>query len=175
MTYNLSDESVRVANLQELLRTLWLVTGEDGYEVGANGTFGEGTERAVRYFQIQHGLPVTGVADLATWNAIREEADALRYLTLPPRPIRPFYPERDAAVRYGEVSDVVTIIQIMLDALSSRYDFVYIPVSGVYDKATADAVRQFQEAGGIPSPAGVVDRLTWNALAEEYMATLRSQ
>jgi peptidoglycan hydrolase-like protein with peptidoglycan-binding domain len=35
-----------------------------------NGLFGPQTEQAVRTFQGQHGLAVTGVVDQATWQAL---------------------------------------------------------------------------------------------------------
>jgi len=168
MEFNLTDERVRVENLQKMLRLLWLVTGDEGYEVGVSGTFGEGTEMAVRHFQAENGLPVTGVADLATWEAIRAEYERLAFLAEPPMPIYPFLRERSGVVRFGERSDLVAIIQLMLDALDPLYDFAYVPKSGIFDSATVEAVRKFQTINDLPSPSGAVDRLTWNALAEEY-------
>jgi hypothetical protein len=38
---------------------------------GADGFFGTGTTRAVQAYQGGNALPVTGVADQATWNALR--------------------------------------------------------------------------------------------------------
>ncbi len=172
MIYDLSDERVRVENLQRMLRLLWMVTGEAPYEVGINGVYGEGTEAAVRYFQERHGLPVTGVADYVTWEAIREEYDRLSLYGEPPLGIRPFLAERNGMVRSGEESDLVMIIQIMLDTLGVLYDFDYVPRNGRFDKATVDAVRKFQQLNDLPSPSGAVDRLTWNLLAEAYNRAL---
>ena len=47
------------------------------YPVGADGIFGSETESAVRDFQREHSLPVTGIADAATVSAL---------LSSPPRP-----------------------------------------------------------------------------------------
>jgi len=168
MEFDLTDNRVLIENLQKMLRYIWLVTSEDAYEVGVSGVYGEGTENAIRAFQQRNNLPVTGVVDLTTWNAISEAYDRLLFLGESPLGIRPFLPERNAIVRSGERSDLVYIIQIMLNTLDVVYDFGYIPISGFFDQGTADAVRKFQEINALPSPAGAVDRLTWNALAEEY-------
>lgn len=168
MEFNLTDDRVLIENLQKMLRLIWLVTGEDAYEVGVSGVYGEGTETAVRAFQQRNNLPVTGVVDLTTWNAIFEEYNRLLFLSESPLGITPFSSDRNTVVRSGERSDLVYIIQIMLNTLDVLYDFGYIPVSGFYDQATGAAVRKFQEINALPTPSGSVDRLTWNAMAEAY-------
>ena len=40
--------------------------------LAVDGIFGERTLEAVMVFQRENGLPVTGVVDLTTWNAIRD-------------------------------------------------------------------------------------------------------
>ena len=168
MEYNLTEDRVLIENLQKMLRFLWLVTGEDAYEVGVSGVYGEGTENAVRSFQQKNRLPVTGVVDLDTWNAIVEEYSRLSLYGESPLGISPFPKGREDAVRSGERSDLVYIIQIMLNTLDVVYDFGYVPISGLFDRETAAAVGKFQEINGLPSPKGTVDRLTWNAMAQEY-------
>jgi peptidoglycan hydrolase-like protein with peptidoglycan-binding domain len=57
----------RVRNLQSALAGI-------GFSVGSiDGVFGQGTDEAVREFQKWYGLPVTGVVDVATANAIAAE------------------------------------------------------------------------------------------------------
>ncbi len=41
-----------------------------GYELDADGYFGSGTEFAVKYFQRQNSLRVTGLVELETWKAL---------------------------------------------------------------------------------------------------------
>jgi hypothetical protein len=41
--------------------------------IGADGSFGGGTEAAVRTAQVRHGLPATGGVDATTWTAITSE------------------------------------------------------------------------------------------------------
>ncbi|MBK0399123.1 peptidoglycan-binding protein [Limibaculum sp. M0105] len=55
----------------EAVRALQRALTDAGYDVGAiDGTFGPGTDRAVRAFQSDQGLPVTGVVDAATAAAL---------------------------------------------------------------------------------------------------------
>lgn len=68
----------------------------------------------------------------------------------------------------GENSDVVGIIQIILNALKVRYDgYEFFPVSFIFDPATVAAVRFFQQVNQMDD-SGIVDAATWNALASEY-------
>ncbi len=53
-----------VARLQEALTAAGFDTG------GADGTFGAGTEAAVKAFQTAHGLTSDGIAGAGTWGAL---------------------------------------------------------------------------------------------------------
>ena len=46
-----------------------------------------------------------------------------------------------------------------------------LPVDGIFDTATADAVRAYQTMKGLPA-TGVVDLITWNQLFEDYEKSL---
>ncbi len=52
-----------VARLQQELAAL-------GYPVARDGSFGPGTETALRHFQAAHGLPANGVTGQALWQAL---------------------------------------------------------------------------------------------------------
>lgn len=62
-----------IRSLQSMLRLLQRHAGKPTTVV-PDGIFGPETARAVREFQQQNGLPVTGAADLATWNAVVDAA-----------------------------------------------------------------------------------------------------
>lgn len=47
-----------------------IAAGYDCGHFGADGDFGGMTEAAVRRFQMNHGLPATGVIDAATWSVL---------------------------------------------------------------------------------------------------------
>lgn len=61
----LGDEpSANVRELQELLVRA-------GYVVPVDGQIGPRTEAALAGFQVNHGLPATGIGDMETWEALR--------------------------------------------------------------------------------------------------------
>ena len=84
-----------------------------------------------------------------------------------PAAICPFPDVSGYTVKRGEHSDLVAMIQLILENLAPIYDFGSIPLSGVMDAATEAAVRRFQEVNGI-EPNGEVGLDTWNRMAEEY-------
>jgi|GEM_PF-823066 len=89
------ESGVEVERLQADLRALG-VRDARGREVGIDGEYGVGTEQAVRRFQEDHGMPVTGRADPATLMAVQEALQ--RQPQLPPEvPV----PPRDAIEREG--------------------------------------------------------------------------
>ncbi len=75
---NDGNDIERVKTLQELLM-------QNGYSLpkyGADGDFGDETVAAVKKFQKDFGLPVTGIVDNATWeklNALSQTTDDTRY------------------------------------------------------------------------------------------------
>ncbi|MBQ4137476.1 MAG: peptidoglycan-binding protein [Clostridia bacterium] len=155
-----------VTELQQWLRTLHFA----GYGVDLiipDGIYGEDTRRAVSQFQQIIGLPVTGIVDRATWDALYEANLIARLEASRPNAIYPF-PERGGYVLSpGEVSDIVMIVQLMLDTLSAHYDKIDVEPTGTYDAATRRAVEIFQEKNGL-RVTGEIDKTTWNRLAEVY-------
>ena len=82
------------------------------------------------------------------------------------------YPDAVAYSLYeGELSELVFITQLMLNALSLVYDIPHVPVSGRYDRATMTAVETFQRLNRLPV-TGEVDPVTWDLLADEYNKTV---
>ena len=159
-----------VRNLQRYLRRL----SEESYEgdaiptVPVDGIFDTRTEEALSAFQRIYGLPVTGRADLATWNLLfaeyvrLSEEDEIARVDLFPRAPANYVTAR------GEESAFVLLLQWLLIELSVAYDFSVVPTpSGVYDAPTEAAVREFQTIQGLP-PTGLVDRRTYNRLVQEY-------
>ena len=58
--------------------------------LATDGVFGERTLEAVMLFQREFGLPVTGVVDQRTWDAIRDAWINLERESAPPRTLRIF-------------------------------------------------------------------------------------
>lgn len=157
-----------IVSLQEMLRYLSFVTGDASLRTDVTGSYDDRTEWAVRSFQESAGLPVNGVVDNATWDAIAADYSRERAVRTPVL-LRPIPNDPGYANRPGERSDEVLMLQTVLGMLRELYDYAAIPLSGVYGSATEEAVRRVQEISGLPS-TGIADRETWLRLAEDYNA-----
>ena len=161
-----------VRNLQRYLRQL----SYDSPTINAppvDGIAGEDTRQALASFQALQGLPVTGTADLATWEALYEayrrslaDNGQPTQISIFPRSPRGF------EMQEGTRGFAVAALQYMLQELE-----LYEPTAeqgipnGVYDVATAEAVKRLQSRSLLPI-TGRVDLLTWNSLAEQYNSML---
>ena len=133
--------------------------------VAADGSFGPGTDAALREFQRIYGLTVDSIAGRATHNALLTAYTGL-YDSLSPEDARPVYP--NYAFSQGDTGEKVRLLQTMLAALSQRIPGLppLIP-DGVYGPATAGTVRVFQRYAQLPV-SGDTGILTWNAILERY-------
>lgn len=158
--YDSTDREMRTRVLQRMLRAL----AES--DVRESGQYDEATREAVRRFQRMRGYPATGIADRRTWEEMsrlyrEREADAMI------EGIRPFV-GRERRIYPRERSDLVMILQLILNELRIRYDgFGPIPLSGIYDELTEEAVREFQRINLLPTD-GITDARTWNRMARQY-------
>ena len=132
-----------------------------------DGLYGEETRGAVSDFQRKHGLPVTGAADLETWDTL----------------VRVY---RNALISYGKAAPLQIILQpgqviccgesnahmYLVQALFVALDRFYlgvpaVAVNGMHDPATVSAVIWLQERAGLPA-SGEIDKHTWRYLAQLY-------
>ncbi len=165
---DITSENNNIYELQRYLRELHYDTRGEIPLVNPDGIYGSETREAVEAFQALHNLLVTGEADNTTWNAIyREYTDAISRRS-PPHPISPFPNEEGYVIDEGEYSDIVAIVQFMLRLLSNVYDDIDgLPPEGVYNEATIKDIKTFQRAHRLPI-TGIIDKTTWNALADAY-------
>lgn len=152
------------------LQTMLRVIAEDDPShktLVPDGIYGPETIAAVTLFQRKHGLPVTGVTDQQTWEAIVEaynpalvridEAYPL-YIILNPGQV----------IRKGERNPHLYLVQGMLTVLSGTYASIAAPgLTGLLDEPTADALASFQQLSGLPM-TGNLDKNTWKHLALQY-------
>lgn len=135
--------------------------------IAIDGVYGPETAGAVRTFQEQHGLAVTGEVDPLTWAAIYAEYQRVLNLHAPAQFIAPF-PSPDTVIRQGDTGDLVMIVQMILRAISERFsDISFYRVDGIYSEIDATAVKSLQRRANLPE-TGDVDRDTWNALVDTY-------
>ena len=163
--------SAAVRNLQTYLRQISYHDPEIT-PPPIDGIFGNETRRSLCEFQKRSGMPVSGVADRATWDALyaayrlslAENAMPCRVALFPP------YPNRYCLKR-GCRDFSVAALQYMLRELQQKTgDGIPIEINGVFDDATEEAVRAFQECCSGLECSGEADRKTWNEIAERYNA-----
>ena len=144
--------------------------------VNPTGYYGAETAESVASFQRSRGLPVTGRVDADTFDRICNDYEERKCTDCASHAIYPF--ERMLSgncVCEGEAFDLVLILQIMLDAISTA-DSAIEPggITGVFDEDTRLRVEQFQREQGF-EVTGKVDRRTWDRLADVYNATRYDQ
>ena len=165
MTYQNDEPKNAVRHIQEMLRALQIAAGET-VTVPIDGIYGSATAEAVRTFQAQNDFPVTGDVDKATYDALYEKSLEAEFLASEPLPLYIFGNGR--SVQKGETSDIVLLLQILLNALTVAYDdFAPLTLNGVFDDTLESAVRRFQMRNFLPA-TGIVDKATWNALVKNY-------
>lgn len=162
-----------VRSLQTMLRVL----AEDDEELTTlipDGIYGTQTRQAVTAFQRKHGIPVTGVADQATWERIvAEHAPALVRLG-PAEPLRLIL-NPNQIIRRGESHPYLFLVQGMLTTLSEIYGSILSPgMSGILDESTAQALIAFQYLSALPQ-TGELDKITWKHLALQYPLAVNTQ
>jgi len=161
------DTGTPVRELQYLLAVIAFFS-ESVRPVTIDGIFGSTTRGAVEDFQYDAGLPVTGVVDETTWNAIYDNYRVLldslpdNYFTSTTLP----YP--GSPLRVGSRGEYVVALQNYLNRISDVYtEIPIIDVDGVYGIRTRDAVRVYQRIFGIPE-TGVTGAATWDSVANTY-------
>ena len=155
-----------IRSLQTMLRVL-AENDENYVPIIPDGIYGPETVRAISTFQRRHGLPVTGVTDQDTWEAVvaryepalvEQDAAHPLYIVLNPSQV----------IRKGERHPNLLLAQAMLAVLSELYESIGCPShSGILDNATEDALASFQALSGLPM-TGHLDKHTWKHLALQY-------
>ena len=152
------------------LQTMLRVISEDDpshIRIIPDGIYGPETMAAVSGFQRRHGLPVTGITDQDTWEAIRDHYnDAIvrvdeaypLFLVLNPGQV----------IRKGERHPHLYLVQGMLAVLADTYESITRPgMTGILDGPTADSLASFQQLSRLPM-TGNLDKHTWKHLALQY-------
>lgn len=123
---------------------------------GADGIYGAATEAAVRAFQTAKGLTVTGQIDAATSAILANAASAASQSAAPAAPS----PTASPVLQFGARGDAVKAFQQQLIKVG------FPPnggADGIFGPATASALQRFQQSAGLPV-TGIYDQATANAL-----------
>ena len=155
-----------IRSLQTMLRVI--AENDSSYEtLVPDGIYGNATMSAVARFQRNHGMPVTGITDQDTWDAIVseyepalinvDEAQSIDVILSPGQ-----------VLRLGERSPYLYLAQAMLTVLAEVYGSVGTPAqTGILDHLTADSLASFQSLAGLPM-TGNLDKITWKHLALHF-------
>ena len=167
--YDVSDKKNAVKALQKGLLELSRVIPELPSHP-ADGVFSETTRGDVMIFQGHAGLPVTGVADAATWAAIKREYDETVLVRECEKGL-PFPMTLPLSV--GARGTSVTLLQAVISELTEVYRSIPAPdVTGRYGSSTSYAVGLLQRRYGLPE-TGVLDAATWLRIHSDYTARTR--
>lgn len=139
-----------------------------------DGIYGPETMAAVSHFQRRHGLGVTGVTDLPTWETIVSHYHPALIRVTSAQPLDIIL-EPGQVLCKGQCNPHVYLVQAMLAVLSEVYHSIPSPThSGLLDDATSDAIAMLQSLSALPM-TGEMDKVTWKHLALQYpLAATRS-
>ena len=147
----------------------------------ADGVFDADTEAAVRAFQRQFNLTPDGLVGRATWYRIASVFNNVKRLSeldseeLTLEEISRQYPEE---LREGMSGVSIKLLQYFLAIVGEYYDALprwqASQLDGVFGPQTREAVESYQRMLGLPV-TGVVDRATWDALLSTYRSVLLVQ
>ena len=155
-----------IRSLQTMLRVIHL---DDSLfpSVIPDGIYGSDTVSAVTSFQRRKGIPVTGVTDQTTWDAMVEAyEDAL--IRVDKAESIEILLDGGSVLRFGQRDPHIYLLQSMLTYLSDVHEPISRPThSGYLDAATATSVESFQRLNGLPI-TGNVDRKTWKHITKHF-------
>lgn len=155
-----------IRSLQTMLRVL--AENDPSYApIVPDGIYGPETMRAVSTFQRKHGLPVTGVTNQPTWEAVVAVYEPALIEQDSAQPVEIIL-NPGQVIRRGERNPNLYLAQAILTVLSQIYSSITAPaMTGILDEATADALASLQQLSGLPM-TGNLDKHTWKHLALQY-------
>ena len=155
-----------VRSLQTMLRVL---AEEDSRlpTVVPDGIYGSDTMQAVSAFQRTRDLPVTGVADQSTWEAIVNDYEPALVRIGKAESIEIIMDPGKVFV-IGDSSPYLFLMQSMLTQLSFDHPAIERPAhTGVLDNSSAASLSAFQKLSDLPQ-TGQLDKITWKHLVRQF-------
>lgn len=155
-----------IRSLQTMLRVL--SERDRSYPtVVPDGIYGQTTVNAVSVFQQNHGIPVTGITDQDTWDAIVAEYDIALIHVDEAQPLELILNPNEI-LHQGDDSPYIYVVQAVLTVLAEVYGSLPRPgASGILDNQTVDSLASFQALAGLPM-TGELDKVTWKHLALHF-------
>ena len=155
-----------IRSLQTMLRVI--AEDDDRFPtVVPDGIYGTTTMQAVTTFQRMQGLPVTGITDQNTWEAITAAYEPALVRVGKAEPIEILL-EPGQIFRLGDEGPYILLMQSMLIWLSQDNNTIPIPNhTGTLDTESAASLSAFQKLAGLPE-TGDLDRITWKHLSRQF-------
>ncbi len=171
---SVGSEGNAVANLQLFIN--YLATYYSTVpSVTVDGVFGSATEAAVSAIQRNFDLPITGVVDAPTWEAIYRAYLGIIGTVSPEFTEGVTLPYSGVPLRIGSEREEVRALQEYLNFIARYYpEIPTVSVTGYFGTQTQRAVRAFQRLFGI-AELGVVGLLTWDAITGLYSDLYRGE
>lgn len=151
-----------------ILQTKLNATGAAMPRLRITAVYSEATTAAVLSFQVNHGLPPTGIADSATWAELdRLAPDVVRngrvVVDAPgePNPLGVPQGSTHPTIRQGSRGPAVEELQQRLNNAPANEVPTLLEVDGRFGPLTRRAVREFQAAHPPLAQDGVVGPATW--------------
>lgn len=155
-----------VRSLQTMLRVL----SEDNRRyptVVPDGIYGPSTMQAVATFQRNNAIPVTGVTDQPTWDAVADAYKDARVRVEKAEPIE-ILMDPGSVYRLGDSNPYIYLLQSILTQLSLDNTSINTPPhNGILDQETAEALMAFQKLAEL-AETGELDRKTWKYLVRHF-------
>lgn len=157
-----------VHSLQSMLRTLSFYHPALPRLI-PNGVFGEPTLEAVMTFQREFGLPVNGIVDNATWDAIVTAYTAAALRMSRPLAVSNLGGWQDS-IAPGQSSVYLHLAQGLFQALSTVLEEV-LPCGGdgTNSASCAQNIRWLQQVGNLRN-TGIFGKEEWDLLTRVYGA-----
>ena len=155
-----------IRSLQTMLRVI-AESDPSAPSVVPDGIYGHNTMAAVTEFQRKHGLPLTGITDQATWDAIVPEYQRALILVDQAEPIEIIMDPGQIFV-IGDEGAYIYLMQTLLIWLSRDNKSIDPPDhTGIFDQKTSDALSAFQALAGLEQ-TGSLDKITWKNLSRQF-------
>lgn len=155
-----------IRSLQTMLRVIGEQNEQD-ITIVPDGIYGQQTMDAVTRFQRSAGLPATGIADQATWDAIVEAYQPALIYVSEAQPVD-IVLNPNQVIRANEAHPHLYLVQGMLIVLSQAFNSIPAPsMTGILDIPTGESLSAFQELNRLPV-TGELDKITWKNLALHY-------
>lgn len=155
-----------IRSLQMMLR----VIAEDDKtspSIVPDGIYGQETINAVNAFQRKNGIPITGITDQYTWEAIVQSYEDALIRIDKAEPIE-IIMDPGQVFRKGDSSPYIYLLQSILTQLSMDAPSIQRPDhTGILDDITFLSLLEFQRLSGLPE-TGELDKITWKHIVKQF-------